>query len=349
MSAVRRIALIGFGNVAERGHLPAWLARDDFRIVAVADPNPQRRERAAALLPGARLYEEAADLLAAEAPDAVDVATPPAWHAALAAAAAQAGCHVLCEKPLATTRGGYERLVRAARRAGVAVFTVHNWKHCAQFASATALLAEGAIGRLVDVRLETVRAGCAASVGPAWRQNPALAGGGILVDHGWHAFYLLAGLAGRRPTRVSARLERRGALEAEHTATCRIEFGSLASEIRLTWAGAERRTRWRLGGTDGLVVVEEDWMDLVRGGKTHRFSFPRSLSEGSHHPDWFGAVIDGFVAEIDDPALRGRNLAEADLCLTLTRLAYESDAHDGRPLPVAGVETRPSKQAASFP
>ena len=102
----------------------------------------------------------------------MDIATPPRWHAPLAVSALAAGCHVLCEKPLATSRGDRESLLRATREAGMTLFTVNNWKHSAQFAALSALLGEGAIGSLVHVRLETVRAGSAATVGASWRRDP---------------------------------------------------------------------------------------------------------------------------------------------------------------------------------
>jgi predicted dehydrogenase len=337
MTAARTIALVGFGNVAERGHLPAWLQRADFRIVAAADTDERRRVRVAELLPDVRVYERAEDLLREERPDVVDIATPPCWHAPLALPALAAGCHVLCEKPLATSPGDHEMLVRATRESGTTLFTVHNWKHSAQFAAVTALLSEGAIGRLVHIRLETVRASSAACVGASWRHDPDVAGGGILFDHGWHAFYLLASLAGRRPAQVSARVARERHDGVEHAADCRLDFGALSGEIHLTWAGAGRRTVWTLQGTDGSLVAEDGHLDLHRGGETQRLAFARSLSEGSHHPEWFGGVIEDFVREIDDRAARGRNLVEAALCFTLTRLAYESAACEGRSLPVPDV------------
>jgi predicted dehydrogenase len=344
-SSPRRVAILGFGHVAEHGHLPAWLARDDFRIVAVADPDPGRRAVAAQRLPEAALYEDAAALLAAESLDAVDVAAPPARHASLVIAAAAAGCHVLCEKPLATTWADFLAMRDAAERAGVALCTVHNWKHSAQFTTLHQLLADGVVGRPRHIRLETIRAGRAVSVGSEWRGDARMAGGGILVDHGWHAFYLLLGLAGERPRQVQATIERRrdGSASVEDTATCRIEFPSLTAEIFLTWAGDARRTSWQVGGSQGTVTLADDRGAIERAGSDRRdLSFGGSLSEGSHHPDWFGAVIDDFAAEIDDPARRGRNLAEAECCVLLTTLAYDSGVHGGRalPVPVATPATR---------
>ncbi|MFN8640924.1 MAG: Gfo/Idh/MocA family oxidoreductase [Candidatus Binatia bacterium] len=270
------------------------------------------------------------------APDAVDVAAPPACHAPLVMAAARAGCHVLCEKPLATTLADFRAMRDAARAAGVALCTVHNWKHSAQFTALHQLLAEGAVGTPRHIRLETIRAGQAMSVGSAWRGDAAVAGGGILVDHGWHAFYLLLGLAGERPRQVRALIERRrdAGASVEDTAICRVDFPSLTGEIFLTWAGDARRTSWRVGGSQGSVTLADDRGAVERDGDRRELSFAGSLSAGSHHPDWFGAVIDDFAVEIADPARRGRNLAEAECCVLLTALAYDSGAQGGRPLAV---------------
>jgi predicted dehydrogenase len=111
--------------------------------------------------------------------------------------------------------------------------------------------------------------------------------------------------------------------------SCFLDFGGVSGEIHLTWAGMERRTSWQFRGTDGTLTLDEHSLLLERGGELYRFEFPQSLSNGSNHPDWFGAVIETFVREIEDPAVRGRNLAEAEQCLILTTLAYESAAAGG--------------------
>ena len=332
----RRTALLGFGHVAEHGHLPAWLARQDFALVAVAEPDPARRAVAERLLPQARLYAGAAALFAAEPLDAVDIAAPPALHAPLAVAAAQVGAHILCEKPLATSLADYQAMRDAARGASVALCTVHNWKHSEQFSVLAALLGEDGVGRPQHVRLETIRAGRAVSVGSEWRGDAALAGGGILVDHGWHALYLLLGLAGERPTRIQATIERRRytSADVEDTASCQIEFPSLTGEIFLTWAGAARSTRWAVRGSEGSVTLADAGGEVERRGERRALTFAGSLSAGSHHPDWFAAVLDNFAAEIEQPARRGRNLVEAESCVLLTALAYASSAQGGQPLAV---------------
>ena len=337
MTATRQGAIIGFGNVAALGHWPQWRARADFRIVAVADSDAQRRALAERLIPGVRTYTEAATLLDRETLDFVDVATPPASHAPVIVAAAQAGVHVLCEKPLCTSLREYEVVRAAVQRAGVVLHTVHNWKYSDAFRTVRRLLASGSIGALKAISFDTARNGFAAGSGD-WRVSPSIAGGGILVDHGWHAFYLLVALAEQRPRRIRATLERRRYVDAEveDTAVCAISFPSLVAEVRLTWAANERRTCWRFVGTAGELTIDDDELVMRGDGRDEHLRLATGLSAGSHHPEWFAGVLDAFRHELDEPAARGTNQAEAELCLLMLNVAYASDAAGSRPLDVPG-------------
>jgi predicted dehydrogenase len=275
-------------------------------------------------------------LLRREQLDFVDIATPPGLHAAAMIAAAQSGVHILCEKPLTTSLRDYRRVRAAVRQAGVVLHTVHNWKYSEAFRTATQLMADGSLGPLTAIAFDTARNGCAVATGDNWRVRAAMAGGGILVDHGWHAFYLLLALANERPQRIRATLERRRYLDAEveDTALCAVEFPSLQAEIRLTWAASERRTSWRLTGDDGELRIDDDQL-VLQGSRAHHVQrLATALSSGSHHPDWFTGVIEEFRKELDDPARRGLNQAEAELCLLMLNLAYASDAQESRLLDI---------------
>jgi predicted dehydrogenase len=205
-------AFLGFGNVAERGHLPGWRSRDDVRIVAATDAAPARRDAFLAARPDGRWYDTIDDLLTSETLDFVDICAPPGAHAALIRRALDAGLHVLCEKPLVTRAEEAETVALAAARAGRVVHTVHNWLKAPISLKISALIDEGAIGAVRSVEWRTLRARPATAVSPDgatnWRVDPAMAGGGILFDHGWHALYCVARWAGV-PRRVSARLETR--------------------------------------------------------------------------------------------------------------------------------------------
>jgi predicted dehydrogenase len=334
LAQVRTGAIVGFGNVAANGHLPVWRERSDFRIVAAVDPDAERRALAAAVLPGIHTYGTADELLRHERLDFVDVATPPAFHAPAIIAAAQAGVHVLCEKPVTTSLHEYRAVRDAIRRAGVVLHTVHNWKYSEAFQTARQLLQAGTLGPLNRISFNTARNGCAISTRDNWRVRAAVAGGGILVDHGWHAFYLLLALAQERPRCIRATLERRRYVDAEveDTVVCTIDFPSLSGEIRLTWAAPERRTEWRFVGADGQLVIDDDQVLMHSKSGQHSQRLVTALSSGSHHPEWFAGVVDAFRQELDDPARRGTNQAEAEWCLLLLNRAYASGACDARPM-----------------
>src|SRR5262249_36539695 len=155
----------------------------DFHIVAVADPDPRRCALAETAIPGVRTYADAATLLQHERLDFVDIAAPPALHAPLITAAAAAGVHVLCEKPLMVGQAEYQAVRRAVRRAGTVLYTVHNWKYSDAFAAVRQWLADGSLGALRSISFETTRDGCAVAAGDNWRVRAAVAGGGILTDH----------------------------------------------------------------------------------------------------------------------------------------------------------------------
>jgi len=336
MTVVRSAALLGFGNVAAYGHVPGWRGRADVRLAAVAEPSPGQRDLAQRLLGDVHVYESAVDLLRHERVDFVDIAAPPASHVPLITAAAEAGAHVLCEKPLATAVTAYRAARAAVRRHRVVLHTVHNWKYSEAFGAVRRCLDTGAIGALRRIVFETERDGCSAMVGENWRMRAATAGGGIMVDHGWHALYLVLALADAVPRRVRATMERRRytEIDVEDTAHCGIDFDGVTAEINLTWAARARRTCWRFEGEAGELIVDDDRLVVRRGGTERSEPLAQGLSAGSHHPEWFSGVVDAFVRELDDPTVRGTNQVEAEWCLLLLHLAYASHARGGQAIDV---------------
>lgn len=337
-----RGAIIGLGNVAVHGHLPGWLSRRDVEIVAATDARPERRPLLDAHLPGRRWYESTEALLAGEALDFVDICTPPATHAGLIRAALRRGLHVLCEKPLVCRIEELVGLLGSVAETDRALCTVHNWHHAPLVRFVRDLLRREAIGEVTRVRWRTLRTKPAVTGDGRsgnWRLDPAMAGGGILVDHGWHVFYILHGWLEQAPTRVSARLETRRHTQypLEDTATVRLEFPHAAGEVFLTWAADARQTDAELEGTRGSIHIEENTVVLNAAGADQpeqRWTFPSSLSDGSHHPDWFGGVADGFVAGMRDETARRANLSEASLCVAQLAMAQESNRQKGAWLPI---------------
>src|SRR5438876_4845037 len=208
-----RGAILGAGNVALRGHLPGWLAREDVAIIAAADPSPDARAAIAEKLPGIHLYETAEEMMSREPLNFADICAPPAMHAALIRAALEKGFHVLSEKPLVLAPDDLASLSALAVRNDRALAAVHNWRHAPILAASQALVEEGAIGDVRFCRWETLRREPAAAAGDTarsnWRVDPAVSGGGILMDHGWHALYVVGGWLPEMPLRVAGHLSTR--------------------------------------------------------------------------------------------------------------------------------------------
>lgn len=331
-------AFIGFGNVAANGHLPGWRAREDVQIVAATDAAASRREAFLTACPDGRWYETVDDLLAGGKLDFVDICAPPGSHAALIERALDAGLHVLSEKPLVTRVEDAKRVGATAVRARRVLHTVHNWLEAPICRKISALVDEGAIGAVRSVRWRTLRTQPAIAVSAEgvanWRVDPAMAGGGILFDHGWHAIYCVMRWAGA-PGGVAAQLETRRFHEhpLEDTASVDLDTALGVSNIYLTWAADERSNSIEIEGEEGEIRVVGNSVVLRSNSQERRWTSP-SLSEGSHHPDWFGGVAADFVA-----AATGRaksNLDQATLCAQVIDAAQRSSAAGGIRMELAG-------------
>jgi predicted dehydrogenase len=329
---VLRGAIIGFGNVAAKGHLPGWQSRNDVMIVAATDALWTRRDAFLDACPDGRWYEGVADLLSAETLDFVDICTPPSSHAALIEQALDADLHVLCEKPLVTRLADAQLVAAAAARAGRVVHAVHNWLKAPVCQKVSALIAEGAIGPTRSIRWQTLRTEPAVAValegGTNWRVDPAIAGGGILFDHGWHALYCIARWAGA-PHSIAAMLETRRFCQwpVEDTATVTLDLMAGTGHIYLTWAGQKRANMIEIEGEQGHINVVNGRVVLKTNSGEHHWSCPPSLSEGSHHQDWFAGVAEDF--QVAAMAGDKGNLEDAVLCVQLIDLAQRSSAAGG--------------------
>jgi predicted dehydrogenase len=327
-------AIVGCGSVACQAHLPAWHQAPACEIVAVVDPEPARLTQARALLPEARCYRHLEALLAEEELDFLDVCTPPAMHSPIILQACAHGVHVLCEKPLTVSAQALRQITTAAATAGVLVFPVHNWKYAPLFQALKRLLESGEIGRPTYVELTTLRTAPAGTNG--WRLDPSIAGGGILMDHGWHAFYLLLFLLGELPEAIAARIERRRlpAAGVEDTATCEVIFPHACAHIHLTWTAEQRRNQGVIRGEQGEIRLEDTRLVVCRNaGEQYEIHLPAALSAGSYHPDWLASLLGDFQAALQEPWRYSAGLQEAETCLRLILLAYRSAALNTQSLP----------------
>lgn len=319
---VLRGAIIGFGEVARHGHWPAYACSRDVKIVAVVDRTEERRKAARASLPGVATFATIEELAAGAEIDFVDICTPPALHCGPMLEALAKGWNVLCEKPLLLDLVELEKVRSLAKQSGRAVMPVHNWKYAPIVRRATEMLRAGAIGQLRGVEIETLRIkDCAVADPdhPNWRRNPAIAGGGVLMDHGWHAIYLARHWFDVEPGDVRAALHRPTSKGVEDEATLTLVFPSGQAKLFLTWRADVRRNTMRLAGERGEIAIDDD--TLRTGSESIRFE--NALSAGSHHADWFAAMLPEIIACFHRPETARQSFDEAALCLSVIQRAYQ--------------------------
>jgi len=177
-----RIALLGYGFI---GDIHARAAADQGLVVSVvAGHDRARAERFAAAHGIARATDDWRAAIDAEDVDAVVIGTPNSLHHPQALAALAAGKHVLVDKPMAVTVGEAREVQHAAARAGRTLLVGHMWRYRDEVLATRARIAGGSVGRPVRTRGYGIHAGW----GPGgWFTDPALAGGGALIDMGIHA------------------------------------------------------------------------------------------------------------------------------------------------------------------
>lgn len=168
-----RIAVIGCGGIAVTHHLPRYEEMPDVDIVALADPDLQHLNAAGERFGVMRRYTDYEEMLAREEIDAVDVCTPNHLHTAPVLAAIRAGCHVLCQKPIATTIEDATTMIEAAQQAGVMLGVIYMQRFMKAYLTAKYLIDRGTIGRVTFLRARMGHAGgLSASVAPdRWRHS----------------------------------------------------------------------------------------------------------------------------------------------------------------------------------
>ena len=124
-------------------------SNSNVELVAFVDPIIERAEHYAQLH-GGKAYSNYADMLKAEKVDAVSVCTPNYLHAEISIAAANAGAHVLVEKPMATTAEEAEAMIEAAKKNGVFLMVGHNQRLMPPHVKAKEILDSGKLGKVLD-------------------------------------------------------------------------------------------------------------------------------------------------------------------------------------------------------
>jgi 1,5-anhydro-D-fructose reductase (1,5-anhydro-D-mannitol-forming) len=222
--------LIGASTIASEYMIEAIRAQQDHQVVAVASSSAERAAAFAAKHRIAGAYDSVARLLADPAVQVVYVSTTNELHRDQVLAAAAAGKHVLCEKPLALNLEDARAMVRACSEAGVVMATNHHLRNAATHRKIRELVQGGAIGRPLFARVFH-----AVHLPPhlqGWRIDKPAAGGGVILDIAVHDADTLRFILASEPVEASgisqsASLARAG-LEDGAMAVLRFDNGLLA-------------------------------------------------------------------------------------------------------------------------
>jgi len=195
--------VIGAGGIAMRRTLPGAVGGSpSANFVALMDVNGDAVRQAAEQFGVARSYTDEKELLLDPEVQAVYIATPAYLHAQHIRMAAEAGKHVLCEKPLTLTIEQAEESIETCKKAGVLLGVAYMMRFHALNAAARDLVARGDLGRVVAGRAQLT---CwYPSIPGAWRQDPKTGLGGALADMGSHCIDLLEFITGAKVASVCA-------------------------------------------------------------------------------------------------------------------------------------------------
>jgi predicted dehydrogenase/NADPH:quinone reductase-like Zn-dependent oxidoreductase len=341
-----RFAVIGCGDIG-LGNARAVAASDGAELVLCHDSAPGLAEAVSRRVGGevAPTLEQALDPARV---DAVFLSVPHDLHAPLIVQAAEAGLHVVVEKPLASDLAAAREAVEAARGAGVALSVCFPYRYEPAVVAARELVLAGALGSMrgASVLFHADKpdaywlGGFSGRARSDWRGSLERAGGGVLIMNLTHYVDLLRHVTGLEPARVAATSRARAGSEVEEAITATIEFsggaiGSLLASAATRGAPGNRFEAW---GESGSVRFEPE---------------PALYTERAVD----GVVPGRWSALPEDPAVNPRRLFVDHFCAAVLEsrppdvtagdglavqafvdAAYRSAGAGGRPVEIEAVE-----------
>ena len=319
------IGVIGAGGIAHYAHFPNLAKNPRVNLVAVADVDSSRAKAAAEQYGIPHQYADYEEVIANPEVEAIIVTSWPTAHAGPVIAAAQAGKHILCEKPIATTLEDADAMVAAAEQAGVKFTMGYQPRFGNVWPTVKRLIDEGLIGR--PMLLNTIGAG-PSSHGAKWFLQKQFAGGGIFMDWGiYTAFSLNYWMGPVERVYATSKIFRdevlvRGELvtgiDVEDTIAATLTFknGAIGN-----WSSA-----WAVKARHGTTVIDGDGGSILM----------RSGQDG----------IGVYTTQLDDPdyLMGWRQLPVSDP--TVVDMHYRKIAHlvdsvlDDTPLVLTGADGR---------
>lgn len=315
--------IIGCGDITDKRGAPAINAQPNSRLVAFQSRTAAQAEAFAAQHGADRWVTSREELLRDPEVDAVYVATEHHRHCEDVLAAAEAGKHVLCEKPMANSVADCHRMIDACRANGVALQVAYYRRYYPKLVRMKEMLLAGAIGTPVTASIHL-----ASRVDPAlinsregpgargWRLRPEISGGGALVDTGSHRLDLLCFLLGE-PQRVAAFVDRAELPEGSpDMESLLIRMASGVHAVTRHGLRTGSPDEFEITGTQGALSatpVDGPTLTLRNGRAEQTWELPRH--ENVHYPlfdDFTRRVLAGEPPQFDgDDGLQATRIIDA--------------------------------------
>jgi predicted dehydrogenase len=299
------VGLIGTGYMG-KCHALAWNAVASVfgdverpRLVGLAEIDAGLARRKAVELGFANSTGNWRDLLADPDIDVISITTPNQFHAEMAVAALEAGKHVWCEKPMATSLADAERMLSAQRASGRAAVMGYNYIQNPLIRHMAGLIGEGAIGDVTHIRIEMDEDYMADPAEPFYWKSEARSGYGALDDFAVHPLSLLSVLVGL-PVEVMTDMAKpyadrpardggRRAVENHDIANVLLTFENGISGVlmanRSAW-GRKGRIFVQIYGSNGSILYDQERMNEFqrydRAGEPANHGFRTVLTSGNH-------------------------------------------------------------------
>ncbi|MEU2201554.1 Gfo/Idh/MocA family oxidoreductase [Isoptericola sp. NPDC019482] len=289
------IGIVGTGGIA-RAHIDGYQRfGEQCEIVALCDPAPGRAEalRAELGIDGARVYTDAAEMLAAESLDLVSVATPPSTHAALSIQALEAGVDVLVEKPMAPSLEECDAMIAAAKDNGRLLSVVAQNRFRDDIATLKEVLDSGLAGPVTHAQVSSAWWRGTEYYDLWWRGTWEREGGGCTLNHAIHHLDMTLWMLGspKAVTSVLTNAAHENA-EVEDLSVSVLQYDRALAEVTAS------------------VVSHGEEQAIVVQGRNARVSQPWKVEANLANPNGFPADEDDTerVAQIEAVAAAHRPL-----------------------------------------
>ena len=295
--------MIGCGSIAQECHLPAIERIQSARLVAVADNDELRAQRVSEKFKAERWYGDYKLMLENSEVDAVDICTPTKYHAEIAVAAAQAGRHVLCEKPVALTLDETDRMIHACAKNKVKLMVAHSRRFIPRYSIVRKIIEEGLIGKPIWACQTSRRIKPKAA---SWYFDPKMTYGPI-AEVGIHEADLLRWMLRDDVIQVRgiARFANKDSQVYDQVfASLKFRKGMVAS-FEVGYVLPKAYTQYaslELLGSKGLISASDNHMNVVTEGTENGVIYPLAYSDLLSVKSAYENEIIAFV----DAVIRGK-------------------------------------------